>query len=123
MTEIITLNITDNDTDNNTNKQFILIFFMGGIIIITSILNACKGCIYNNFITSSINRNELDIENYLLEHKINAIPEEECSICLEKYKDNDNIINLECNHKYHYGCINQWFCKEMTCPNCRVQID
>ena len=45
------------------------------------------------------------------------IPEEECSICLQK---NDfEWCELPCKHKFHYECINPWINMSNTCPICR----
>lgn len=43
-----------------------------------------------------------------------------CSICLEEFCLNNKIINLKCNHFFHYNCIYNWLSKESTkCPTCR----
>jgi hypothetical protein len=52
---------------------------------------------------------------------------EECSICLGKLTK--NIALLECCHKYHYKCINEWIyeCKkkgfETNCPTCGLKLN
>ena len=43
----------------------------------------------------------------------------ECSICIEETKNNDIIVELNCNHVFHYNCIEPWFNISFTCPNCR----
>lgn len=43
----------------------------------------------------------------------------ECSICLNLYKNNDNIIITKCNHHFHYDCILEWLNNKGTCPLCR----
>lgn len=47
---------------------------------------------------------------------------DECSICLEKYKVNDKIMNLKCRHSFHKDCINIWLKDNNTCPQCRENI-
>ena len=47
---------------------------------------------------------------------------DECSICLEKYKVNDKVLNLKCRHSFHRDCINQWLRDNNTCPECRENI-
>lgn len=56
-----------------------------------------------------------------LKTKINLLPEDECSICLQDYKENTNAVMLTCEHKFHKSCIVEWFKKspEMLCPLCR----
>lgn len=44
---------------------------------------------------------------------------EECTICLEYFKNGDDIRKLKCNHIFHENCIEEWFLKEITCPVCR----
>ena len=48
--------------------------------------------------------------------------EEECSICLENYNKEDNIIKLKCNHQFHFKCINCWIEKNECCPICRSTL-
>lgn len=52
-----------------------------------------------------------------------------CVICIEKYKDGDKILSLNCNHSYHKECISSWIKKQIEnnikpkCPTCRTPID
>ena len=47
----------------------------------------------------------------------------ECTICLDKYKKKEKIIELPCNHTFHEQCIKEWFEKDNnSCPNCRENI-
>ncbi len=41
----------------------------------------------------------------------------ECSICLDNI--NKDSIFLDCNHNYHYNCINSWIVIKPICPLCR----
>lgn len=44
----------------------------------------------------------------------------ECSICLEEFKNGENITELgDCKHKFHTKCILPWLDEKGTCPNCR----
>jgi hypothetical protein len=47
---------------------------------------------------------------------IKNINHENCTICLEEPED---CSQLKCGHIYHKECINEWFKKKKTCPNCR----
>ena len=40
-----------------------------------------------------------------------------CPICLEEFGDNTKI--LECAHKYHISCIDEWLNEHNNCPICR----
>lgn len=44
---------------------------------------------------------------------------QDCSICLETFKNRDDITDLGCHHTYHYDCISQWLNTRETCPICR----
>ena len=58
----------------------------------------------------------------LLPINIKDIKENKCSICLEEYQKNNNIIKLNCEHQYHKECIKQWFKINNNCPQCRKII-
>ena len=48
-----------------------------------------------------------------------------CTICLENFIDNVEVIKLECKHLYHYKCLNDWLSKNqrmLKCPNCNNKI-
>ena len=45
-------------------------------------------------------------------------PDQECSICLDDMYNTD-VIALECNHRFHKKCINDWFREKHDCPQCR----
>ena len=44
----------------------------------------------------------------------------ECSICLcPVSKTSKRAQVLECQHGFHRQCLRRWFCRSLTCPNCR----
>ena len=45
-----------------------------------------------------------------------------CTICLEFFNKDDNIIYLPCIHIYHEECIKHWFKCQNFCPICRLKI-
>ena len=47
----------------------------------------------------------------------------ECCICLEEFKENDDLITAEgCNHIYHMNCMAKWRVMKNTCPKCRTKV-
>lgn len=47
--------------------------------------------------------------------------EETCAICLEEYKNMDDIGMMKtCGHDYHVACIKQWLTMKNTCPICKA---
>ena len=48
---------------------------------------------------------------------------EQCSICLENFKLNNEIYITKCNHIFHYKCIEEALNKDISdCPNCRSNL-
>ena len=45
---------------------------------------------------------------------------EECSICLDILDNCNEILTLDCGHKFHYSCIKN--VKNNLCPYCRDKI-
>ena len=72
----------------------------------------------------------INIEDKLISDKLNEKSKiylyqtlnNECSICLKSFIFNDIIRELDCNHKFHILCIDKWFEKNISCPNCRYNL-
>ena len=46
-----------------------------------------------------------------------------CVICMENYKENDEVETLPCFHIFHNNCIEEWFNNNNnTCPICKNDI-
>ena len=43
-----------------------------------------------------------------------------CTICLDE--NTENLVELTCSHKFHLNCIEEWYKRKNTCPNCRIDI-
>ncbi|CAA0842909.1 E3 ubiquitin-protein ligase MBR2 [Striga hermonthica] len=43
-----------------------------------------------------------------------------CVICLEEYKDMDDLGSLKCGHDFHVGCIKKWLSMKNLCPICKT---
>ena len=65
---------------------------------------------YNNLIETKIKADKLNEEN------------KKCVICIEDFKDNDNVIFLPCFHVFHPKCITSWLRKKDDCPLCKINI-
>ena len=45
-----------------------------------------------------------------------------CTICLDQYKDEDELIGLPCEHYFHTDCVEPWLKQESNkCPICREE--
>ena len=45
-----------------------------------------------------------------------------CRVCLEDYKEGDELGMLPCKHFFHYNCIQEWGKRKPNCPYCDVEI-
>lgn len=43
-----------------------------------------------------------------------------CSICQEEYVIEDEIGKMECEHRFHLGCIQKWLRMKNWCPICKA---
>ena len=64
---------------------------------------------------------EIDIErqSYSLTDK----KTECCCICMEKYKEEDIVSVLKCEHNFHSACIEEWGHYKASCPICKEEIE
>ncbi|GMI94779.1 hypothetical protein like AT5G24870 [Hibiscus trionum] len=46
-----------------------------------------------------------------------------CSICQEEYVVGDEVGRLQCEHRYHVGCIQQWLRVKNWCPICKASAE
>ena len=60
-----------------------------------------------------------DIDEYIVEKKLIGY---ECLICLDEFKQGQQIIMIKCGHLYHKPCLDSWFLKKKTCPLCDEQL-
>ena len=49
---------------------------------------------------------------------------EECALCMEPYKPDDEVRQLKCKHYFHKECADQWLVvqqksKNRSCPICQ----
>ncbi|RDX67996.1 putative E3 ubiquitin-protein ligase RHY1A, partial [Mucuna pruriens] len=45
-----------------------------------------------------------------------------CSVCLEDFGQEQQVMNLSCSHKYHSACLLPWLAAHPHCPYCRTPI-
>ncbi|OAY46961.1 probable E3 ubiquitin-protein ligase RHY1A [Manihot esculenta] len=51
-----------------------------------------------------------------------ATDQDDCTICLERYKSGETLVHLPCAHKFHCRCLVPWLENNSHCPCCRLQI-
>ena len=47
---------------------------------------------------------------------------EQCSICLENFKQGESVRTLPCLHQFHVKCVDQWLQRSQQCPVCKYEI-
>lgn len=68
-------------------------------------------------------------EDVIAKMKVQKPPKElideegECTICMEMFKINDDVIQLPCKHYFHENCIKPWLRVNGTCAICRAPVD
>lgn len=45
-----------------------------------------------------------------------------CRICMDEYKDGEDLKTLPCLHIYHGACIDSWLQRDNSCPICKTPI-
>jgi len=104
------------------NTLILAIQYLIVIILFVSLL-IC----YPSFLTL-LNMNELT--EGITSEQINLIQiiklthnlDEHCSICLDEFKEGDELRFVECDHNFHKECLDKWLLLKNTCPICRKNI-
>lgn len=45
-----------------------------------------------------------------------------CPVCIDDFKDGDDLKTLPCLHIYHNHCIDSWLERDNSCPVCKTPI-
>ena len=67
--------------------------------------------IINNYPVSKIK----DVDKLMEEKR-------KCCICLEDYKNDDEVLTLPCIHIFHSNCIKSWAERQNNCPICKYEL-
>lgn len=65
---------------------------------------------------------QIKVHSFIYDSQIHDIENNECSICADKYKNNDEIAILKCDHLFHKNCLEEWSIRNPICPLCRCDI-
>lgn len=57
--------------------------------------------------------------------QLESLPEEakECTICMESFREGDELRTLPCLHRFHAGCVDRWFQEQAKCPICKHSLE
>ena len=66
----------------------------------------------------------MDIENFPEQTYVKQTNGEEsdntrCMVCLADYEEGDRLRTLQCFHKFHTECIDNWLSRKPICPICK----
>ena len=128
-------NINNNEMNyiNNNETNYINTLFNIDFSTDSNVLNRIMQ-IFLESDTTNINENILeDVKVTLTKEQFKKLDSrilleenmdnKECNICMDEYKINDKIINLDCKHFFHRRCIKHWLLQEkVTCPICRKDV-
>ncbi|CAD5318588.1 unnamed protein product [Arabidopsis thaliana] len=48
--------------------------------------------------------------------------QQDCAICLDRFKKGETLVHLPCGHKFHSICLLPWLDTNVYCPYCRTDI-
>lgn len=54
--------------------------------------------------------------------KWKAMDQDECAVCLERFKAGETLVHLPCAHRFHSRCLMPWLENNAHCPCCRMGI-
>ncbi|KAI4379363.1 hypothetical protein MLD38_005674 [Melastoma candidum] len=54
--------------------------------------------------------------------KWRSMEQEECAVCLERFRIGENLMNLQCGHRFHTRCLVPWLDSNSHCPCCRMDV-
>ncbi|KAK4715324.1 hypothetical protein R3W88_013662 [Solanum pinnatisectum] len=81
---------------------------------------------YNLYTISSQNHDhdhELEVMHYEPEPGSSNSDSVECSVCLCKIEEGEEVRELRCDHLFHRVCLDRWLgMGRMTCPLCRNHL-
>ncbi|KAF3453028.1 hypothetical protein FNV43_RR03461 [Rhamnella rubrinervis] len=51
-----------------------------------------------------------------------ASDQDECAVCLERFRAGETLLHLPCAHRFHSGCLAPWLENNAHCPCCRMGL-
>ena len=120
-------NLYINNNTNYTNIDDIYFNYLAPLpLFILSVCSVYGLCYLFNKI-KSFNKNDDSLNESINIDSLNTLivcdelPENNCSICLEEFKNEDILKKLTCDHIFHKDCLQPWINNNnnKTCPLCR----
>ncbi|KAK3710886.1 hypothetical protein QZH41_014870 [Actinostola sp. cb2023] len=72
----------------------------------------------------SLDRSSFDVESLINSTTTLNSTEKtsKCIICLEKFKNGQDVRIVPCHHEFHKDCVDPWLLSNFTCPLCMLNI-
>ncbi|PIA45647.1 hypothetical protein AQUCO_01600103v1 [Aquilegia coerulea] len=51
-----------------------------------------------------------------------TVDQDECAVCLERFKSGETLLHLPCAHRFHSRCLVPWLENSAHCPCCRTDV-
>merc|ERR1712176_5857 len=64
-------------------------------------------------------------EHVLTANDVEASPVcyQTCTVCMEAFREGEELRILPCLHRFHKGCIDRWLCLNCSCPLCKQHLN
>ena len=113
--------------DTDERRMLFIILFIVILFIVFMLKSVYDISRYTDSENLAINDVENPISNQdqiILISNIKCLINDDCPICIEPFKENDELYQLKCGHIFHTECITEWININNICPTCReVVID
>jgi hypothetical protein len=121
--------LSPNQDEGEEENEYVLNPFQQNILHM--LMNSITNIIPQNLVDVNMVLQEYDVDQmkcmkysqWLHENEDQEYHPTECTICLEKYSEDDVILQLpRCIHIYHNNCIRPWLLENsIKCPVCRTE--
>lgn len=119
----------DDSTPNNGTSPVLMWVLLGvaSVVIILWILIAVRKCSNRKHQRNPIPAFIRIVKNenfpVMLFKQLNIKDEEACTICQQKFLEDDEVRILECKHIYHKSCIDEWLQAHQFCCICKKNFN
>lgn len=70
-------------------------------------------------ILPAIYLDKLNTISYLAKEGVNT----DCVICLDEFREGEDLLELPCKHLFHKGCVSKWLVeRKKICPICKRDV-
>ena len=117
---------------NNTKEGGKLVFIdmLSILFCIFSVLPAISMCLYSRYIKhNNIQNNEQinpidNLQSLIITNQPYVQLDDICTICLDEFEFEEELIKLKCHHIFHKECLKPWLDNNKNkCPICRANIN